>query len=151
MSVSRQEVVRTYRNLYTTALRASRFSQPSRFVIRDHLRSAFRSTDTKSWDRDEIGRTLHFLRLAGESAGLEHKVFKNVVSCWHKQTLRRGKTGYVYFCLLYLASSVCLYMFRHFCQCCDIPSIRGQEVNDFERVKNVTEHSRPWLRMKRER
>lgn len=80
-----------YRNLYRAALRATLYSSPARFTIRNRLRLAFRkppSTTNQNQppqnplDQTRIVRTLLFLHSAAESPNLERRVVRNLVRVW---------------------------------------------------------------------
>ena len=78
-------IPQAYRNLYRAALRATLYSSPARFVIRNRLRSAFRAPPNKQpypFDPSRINRTVLFLRSAAESPNLERKVVKNLARVW---------------------------------------------------------------------
>jgi len=79
---ARQELLHAYRNIYRTTLRAIRYATPGRYVVRDHMREAFRNGLASDFDADKISRTLEFLGHAGESRGFEHKVLKNILYVW---------------------------------------------------------------------
>ncbi|KAK0634801.1 hypothetical protein B0T17DRAFT_611758 [Bombardia bombarda] len=79
------ELIHAYRHLLRWGLRAVQFSKPSRYVIRDQLRDAFRDDITKGgvtakFDRDGIRRTIWFLKGAAESprGRWERKILKNL-------------------------------------------------------------------------
>ena len=69
-----------------------RFSTPSRFVVRDQLRAAFRGDrDGRSFDGERIRRTVWFLKAAGAEAGLESRILKNLVRvAWERAAGRRA-------------------------------------------------------------
>jgi hypothetical protein len=78
-------IPQAYRNLYRAALRATLYSSPARFIIRNRLRTAFRAPPSKqpySFDPTRINRTLLFLRSAAESPNLERRVVRNLVRVW---------------------------------------------------------------------
>ena len=78
-------IPQAYRNLYRAALRATLYSSPARFIIRNRLRSAFRAPPNKQkhpFDPLRINRTLLFLRSAAESPNLERRVVRNLVRVW---------------------------------------------------------------------
>jgi len=89
-----QEILHAYRHLLRAGLRAVQFSKPSRYVLRDQLRAAFRDDDAGKaprnptaaaaaagggFDLERIRRTVWFLKAAGQEAGLEHKILKNLL------------------------------------------------------------------------
>lgn len=94
--MSREEIIKAYRSLYRSGLRAVQFSKPARYQLRDQLRDAFRSkveppsaaivvpspasaATTARFDPERIRRTVWFLNAAAESRGLEHKIVKNLL------------------------------------------------------------------------
>lgn len=81
MAASKQEVVHAYRHLYQHGLRAANYSSPSRYVVRDHLREAFRNQKLP-FEPKRIANTLRFLDAAAKSSGTEHKTFKNICYVW---------------------------------------------------------------------
>jgi hypothetical protein len=89
-------IPQAYRNLYRATLRATLYSSPARFIIRNRLRSAFRAPPSKQpypFDPSRISRTLLFLRSAAESPNLERKVVKNLVRVWgeRERLLKQSK------------------------------------------------------------
>jgi hypothetical protein len=92
--MSVQTIVHAYRHLYRHSLRAVQFSKPARYVIRDHLRYAFRKGRQEDFDPRKIANTLEFLHYATIENGLEHKILKNMATIWQHQAkggLRRLK------------------------------------------------------------
>ena len=75
--MSNQELIHAYRHLLRWSLRAVQFSKPSRFVVRDTLRSAFRDEDG-IFEPSRIKSTLWFLESAATYVGVEHKIVKNL-------------------------------------------------------------------------
>ncbi|KAK9417892.1 putative DUF1763-domain-containing protein [Seiridium unicorne] len=71
-------VLHAYRHLYRHGLRAVQFSKPSRYVLRDRLRVAFREKNA-TLDAAAVEKTVLFLEAAQRSSGLEHKVLKNLL------------------------------------------------------------------------
>jgi len=78
-TASPREIIHAYRHLYRGLLRAVRFSKPSRYTARDQLRDAFRKEDPSTFNKVKIENTLEFLKLAGQEAGLEHRLLKNLL------------------------------------------------------------------------
>ncbi|KAM3419252.1 hypothetical protein BST61_g5190 [Cercospora zeina] len=62
MEASRPQILLAYRHLYQHLLRAVQFAKPQRYVARDRLRNAFRSSERQQFNAKEIERTLEFLR-----------------------------------------------------------------------------------------
>ncbi|KAF2458945.1 hypothetical protein BDY21DRAFT_197662 [Lineolata rhizophorae] len=85
MPASRNEIVRAYRQLYTQCLRACRYSKPSRYVLRDKLRSSFRNGLPEEFDAQRIANTIEFLDGATRSKGTEHRILKNLTFVWWSQ------------------------------------------------------------------
>ncbi len=77
-TMSREEIVSSYRKLYRSALRAVQYSTPARFVVRDQLRRAFRERGAV-FDADGARRTVWFLNAAAQEKGLEHKIVKSLL------------------------------------------------------------------------
>jgi hypothetical protein len=76
---SRHDILTSYRHLYRGLLHAVQFSMPARFAARDQLRDAFRKEDPSTFNKEKIDRTVEFLRLATNEAGLEHRLVKNLL------------------------------------------------------------------------
>ncbi|CAK7241558.1 MAG: hypothetical protein STHCBS139747_003021 [Sporothrix thermara] len=88
--MSNVELVKAFRSLYRSALRAVQFSKPARYVVRDQLRAAFRGQRTtltsaanndgaQPFDPERIRRTVWFLNAAAASRGIEHRVLSNLL------------------------------------------------------------------------
>lgn len=77
--MSQQQVVHAYRHLYRAALQAVCYSQPASTVVRHQLRGAFRAGDAASFDERAIKRTIWFLKNAARSAGVEHRIVRNML------------------------------------------------------------------------
>ncbi|KAK0705280.1 hypothetical protein B0H67DRAFT_377761 [Lasiosphaeris hirsuta] len=95
LPVTAQEIVAAYRHLYRHSLRAVQFSKPSRFVIRDQLRAAFRDpkASAATFDRERVRRTIWFLKAATQEAGLESRILKNLVRVrWQREREQRYRT-----------------------------------------------------------
>ncbi|KAK5110368.1 hypothetical protein LTR62_006076 [Meristemomyces frigidus] len=91
MPPTHPEILHTYRHLYTHALRACQYSKPSRYVVRDHIRAAFRSSPPSSYNPDTLARTVEFFKSAASHKGIEHKVQKNLIHVWwEREKLSRG-------------------------------------------------------------
>lgn len=76
---SRHEIVTAYRHLYKGLLRAVQYSRPARFDARNQLRDAFRREDPSTFNKERIDKTVEFLGLAAQEAGLEHRILKNLL------------------------------------------------------------------------
>lgn len=74
-----QELTHAYRHLYRNLLNAVQYSKPARYTARDQLRDAFRKDDPSAFNKERIDRTIEFLRLAAQEAGLEHKLVRNLL------------------------------------------------------------------------
>jgi hypothetical protein len=95
MGPSQQELIQSYRQLYKHLLRAVRYTKPARFIARNRLRVEFRYGDVSAYDQVRISRTLEFLDAAAKSAGLEHRIVKNLMNVWWEQQAFQRKTMYV--------------------------------------------------------
>ncbi|CAK7204404.1 hypothetical protein SEUCBS139899_007161 [Sporothrix eucalyptigena] len=89
-TVSSTELVKAYRSLYRSALRAVQFSKPARYIVRDQLRAAFRGQRTpltsaanneggQPFDAKRIRRTVWFLNSAAAYRGIEHRIVSNLI------------------------------------------------------------------------
>ena len=85
MVPSQQEIIHSYRQLYKHLLRAVQYSSPARYTARNRLRLEFRKGDASSYDEARISRTLEFLDGAAQSAGLEHRIVRNLLHVWWQQ------------------------------------------------------------------
>lgn len=84
-------VLHAYRALYRQSLRAVQYSNLPRRMIRDHLRTAFRTSTPESFEPERIARTLLFLKNATTVSGLEHKILKNMVHIvWGRRRLLKA-------------------------------------------------------------
>ncbi|KAJ9498032.1 hypothetical protein H2202_006635 [Exophiala xenobiotica] len=81
--MSTSEVLRAYRHLYRTGLRAIHYSYPARLELRDILGDCFRSQPSATFSARRIENTLRFLEKAGEYNGTEHKILKNLLFIKH--------------------------------------------------------------------
>ncbi|KAE9969741.1 hypothetical protein EG328_011542 [Venturia inaequalis] len=77
------EILHAYRHLLRTSLHAVQYATPARHVILSRLRLSFRSSTLSSFEPIRIANTLQFLRNAGETTGIEHKVLKNLLHVWY--------------------------------------------------------------------
>ncbi|KAK3951046.1 hypothetical protein QBC32DRAFT_170377 [Pseudoneurospora amorphoporcata] len=87
--MSNQELIHAYRHLLRWSLRAVQFSKPSRFVVRDTLRAAFRD-ENGTFEPSRIKSTLWFLESAATYVGVEHKIIKNMAYVRHMQQKNIG-------------------------------------------------------------
>lgn len=94
MTVSRQEIVQAYRQLYRAGLRAVQYSTPARYTIRDRFRHAFRASPSTDFDRHRIDNTLEFLQGAIKYKGLEHRVLRSLLMVWYHETYQWKNRGY---------------------------------------------------------
>jgi hypothetical protein len=85
MTPSHQELIYTYRSLYKHLLRAVQYSKPARFIARNRLRLEYRNNPVSRYDSARISRTLEFLDAAAKTAGLEHRIVKNLMHVWWEQ------------------------------------------------------------------
>jgi hypothetical protein len=95
MGPTRHEVLLAYRHLFKHALRACQFSKPARFVVRDRMRNAFRTSPVEEYDSRRIQRTLEFFRSAIEYKGIEHKLQKNLTHVWWEREKLKRAPAYV--------------------------------------------------------
>jgi hypothetical protein len=82
---SSHEIVTAYRHLYKGLLRAVQYSSPARFDARNQLRDAFRREDPSTFNKERINKTVEFLGLAAQEAGLEHRIVKNLLRMNHER------------------------------------------------------------------
>ena len=87
---SRPAILQAYRSLYKSCLYAVRYSHPSRNILRNQLRIAFRKSPAASFDSSRIKNTLEFLDGAGREAGLESKILKGLTEVQYWRTQQRG-------------------------------------------------------------
>ncbi|KAK1782847.1 hypothetical protein QBC45DRAFT_317816 [Copromyces sp. CBS 386.78] len=87
--MSNQELIHAYRHLLRWSLRAVQFSKPSRFVVRDTLRAAFRD-ENGTFEPSRIKSTLWFLESAATYVGVEHKIIKNMAYVRYMQQKNIG-------------------------------------------------------------
>lgn len=83
------EVLHAYRHLTRAALRAVQYATPAHYVVRKHVRDAFRASSAADFDREKIARTLEFLRTAAKTRGVEHRVIRNIVRVWGEKNIQR--------------------------------------------------------------
>ncbi|KAK4202581.1 hypothetical protein QBC40DRAFT_294646 [Triangularia verruculosa] len=77
---TKTELLTSYRHLYRAALQAVQYSKPSRYVVRDQLRLAFRDAkNLAEYHPEKIRRTIWFFHAASQSRGLEHRICKTLV------------------------------------------------------------------------
>lgn len=75
----RKVLVRAYRSLYRTALRAVFYASPARYQIRDTMRTAFSADSKEHFDPWRVKNTIEFLERAGAYTGTEHKILRNLL------------------------------------------------------------------------
>ncbi len=95
MTASKQDIIKAYRNLYRTGLRAVQYSAPARYTLRDRLRRAFRASPASDFDQQRILNTLEFLDGAAKTTGIEHHIVRSLLMVWwHEpsQWMARYKT-----------------------------------------------------------
>ena len=83
MIPSKQEIVRSYRQLYRQSLHAVQYAVPARYTVRILLRNAYRAGNAADFDAQKINNTLTFLNGAAKERGLEHKILKNLLHTWY--------------------------------------------------------------------
>jgi hypothetical protein len=96
-------VILAYRHLYREGLKAIRYSTPARHLLRETLRSAFRSGSLDDYDSQRVEKTLIFLQQAGTSTGFEHKILRNLLTVrfWEQPVNQHGAKLYVWYCYLH--------------------------------------------------
>ena len=82
VSMTTQDIVIAYRQLYQHGLRAVQYAKPQRYTLRDRLRLAFRKASHENFNQTRIDKTLEFLHGAVREKGLEHKILKNILHVW---------------------------------------------------------------------
>ncbi|KAI9888290.1 MAG: hypothetical protein M1814_000762 [Vezdaea aestivalis] len=82
-----QIILHAYRHLFKLSRRATRGSRRAQYVARDLLRESFRKGQPKDWDEAKIWNTLIFLREAAKETGLEHRIFKNLLSVRYSEAV----------------------------------------------------------------
>ncbi|PYH47684.1 DUF1763-domain-containing protein [Aspergillus saccharolyticus JOP 1030-1] len=84
-------VVDAYRQLYRHGLKAVNYSTPARYVLLHTLRCSFRSSTLGNLDLQRVANTVRFLQRASESAGLEHRIMRNLMfmKYWQHPKVRR--------------------------------------------------------------
>lgn len=91
MAPSKQELIHAYRHLYKHLLRAVQYSKPARFNACSRLRHEFRTNPVSKFNAARVSRTLEFLDAAAKSAGLEHRIVRNLMHVWGGQLAFRRK------------------------------------------------------------
>lgn len=95
MSVTGQEIVRSYRQLYRHGLHAVQYAAPARYTLRILLRNAYRTGNAAEYDAQKINNTLTFLEGAAREKGLEHKIVKNLLHTWYWEVNHTKRKPYV--------------------------------------------------------
>ena len=95
MSVSGQEIVRSYRQLYRHGLHAVQYATPAKYTLKILLRNAYRTGNAADYDAQKINNTLTFLEGAAKERGLEHKIVKNLLHTWYWSVNYTKKKPYV--------------------------------------------------------
>ncbi|OOG01206.1 hypothetical protein ASPCADRAFT_203077, partial [Aspergillus carbonarius ITEM 5010] len=90
-AVDPKTVVHAYRHLYRQGLKAVNYSTPARHVLRNNLRTAFRSSSPEELNPRRIANTLQFLQRAADVAGMEHKIVRNLLMMkyWEQPQVRK--------------------------------------------------------------
>lgn len=90
MTASTPEILQAYRRLFRHGLYAVQYATPSRYVVRDELRQAFRTGSTADFDAKKIENTVAFLSSAAEERGTAHKILKTFLEVrWWRQPQRQ--------------------------------------------------------------
>ena len=96
MSVSQQQLVLAYRQLYRHGLHAVQYAKPARYTLKKILDQAFRNGAFEDFNARRIGNTILFLQNAAKETGMEHKVLKNLLHVrWWEGALSTRKVEYV--------------------------------------------------------
>ena len=74
-----KEIIQAYRHLYRAALLATHRASPAKHVIRERIRTAFRTEPRESFDQQRVKNTKAFLDRALKDAGMEHRILKNLL------------------------------------------------------------------------
>ncbi|KAF2722581.1 DUF1763-domain-containing protein [Polychaeton citri CBS 116435] len=82
-----------YRRLYKAGLHSVLYSKPSRFVVRDCIRYAFRNYEPSRLEPARVERTLEFLSRAARVSGLEHRIVRNVTHVWWMRNTQKDIKG----------------------------------------------------------
>lgn len=84
-------VIHAYRHLFRQGLKACHYATPARYMLLQSLRKAYRSSPVEAFDATKIKNTLGFLERATEVAGMEHKIFKNLLMSryWEQDHITR--------------------------------------------------------------
>ena len=93
----------SYRHIYKTALRSIRYSTPTRYLIRNTLRTAYRKGNASDFDATKIVNTISFLERAGTTGTMERKILKTwgMVRYWEQPGVVGGVPLYVFCFLLF--------------------------------------------------
>lgn len=89
------EILHAYRHLLRTSLHAIHYSTPARHVLLSRLRLSFRSSPLSSFEPTRIANTLQFLRNAGETTGIEHKILRNLLHVWYWEPTQWQRKAWV--------------------------------------------------------
>jgi len=95
METIRPQIIQAYRNLHKQALIAVNYSSPSRNILRDRIRRAFRKGHVSDFDPVRIQNTIQFLRGAAYNHTLEHKVLMSLTHVWRMQSYPRTEAQYL--------------------------------------------------------
>ncbi|TKX22384.1 hypothetical protein C1H76_5492 [Elsinoe australis] len=83
MTPNSNAIAHAYRHLLRSSYHAVRFAKPARYVLRDRLRTAFRTAPpTLELSHRKLDRTLEFLEGAASVNGYEHRLLRNLVQYW---------------------------------------------------------------------
>lgn len=88
-----QAVIHAYRQLYRNALRATHRSYPAKHVIRETIRTAFRTEPAYNFSLQRVKNTENFLKRAEKDTGIEHRILKNLlhVRYWQHHAKRDNR------------------------------------------------------------
>jgi hypothetical protein len=86
-------ILHAYRHLYRNALRATHHSSPAKHVIRETIRTAFRTESAAHFNPQRVKNTEDFLKRAERDTGMEHRILKNLlhVRYWQHHAKRDNR------------------------------------------------------------
>ncbi|KAL8712564.1 MAG: hypothetical protein Q9220_003095 [cf. Caloplaca sp. 1 TL-2023] len=93
MTAGKEQILKSYRNLYRQALRAIQYSSPARYTLKNLLQLAYRRNAREAYNVHKIDNTIVFLKHAAEERGFEHRLLKNLLHMWwwQGQTIKRRR------------------------------------------------------------
>lgn len=94
-ALPRSKIIQAYRDLHKQALIAVNYSSPSRHILRDRIRKAFRKGHAADFDSVRIKNTVQFLRGASYNRTLEHRVLMTLTHTWRMRTYPRTEAQHL--------------------------------------------------------